>query len=348
MFDTMVFTKVVGAFCGALLVFLLGQWAAESLYSVGGGHGHGHGEQAYVIDTGAEDDTGEPAEEAPTFEELFRTADASAGSREWNQCRACHALEEGENKVGPYLHGVVGREVASVEGFNYSDALPAGESWSPSELSEFIAAPSDYAPGTSMGYAGLDDPEARANLIAYIIQESGQELSNFVTEAPAEDAATDAGEGEAAEGDAAGEGQTDAAADGGETEQASADAEQGEGADEGSSNGGSEFAQLVAAQDPADGEQLWNQCRACHALEEGVNRVGPSLYDIIGREVGTVEGFSYSGALSEAADVWTVENISALIENPRDFAPGSRMGYAGMGSEEDRAKLIAYLQAQFE
>ena len=77
MLDTMTMTKIVGGFCGALLVFLLGNWVAESLYATGGGHG-GEGEQAYVIEV-AESDTGGAAEEGPDFETVMASADADSG-----------------------------------------------------------------------------------------------------------------------------------------------------------------------------------------------------------------------------------------------------------------------------
>ncbi|WP_292293721.1 cytochrome c family protein [Marivita sp.] len=166
MLDTMTFTKIVGSFCGALLVFLLGKWAAETLYHVGGAHGE---EVAvYVIDTGEEEETAEVEEEVD-FETLLASADASAGERQWGKCRACHNLEQGANAVGPHLYGVVGRDVGAVEGFNYSGALSeAADVWTPENLFAFIENPRGYAPGTTMGYAGLGNPEDRANLIAYL------------------------------------------------------------------------------------------------------------------------------------------------------------------------------------
>jgi cytochrome c len=168
MFDTMVITKTVAALCGALLVFLLGVWAADGLYQPR----NAEAPQAFIIDTGEEEESAEPVEEV-TFEDAYAMADADAGSRSWSQCRACHQLEEGANGVGPYLHGVVGREVQAVDGFSYSGALAdVVEVWTPEEISKFIENPSDYAPGTSMGYAGLDDVQDRANLIAYIESES--------------------------------------------------------------------------------------------------------------------------------------------------------------------------------
>lgn len=168
MFDTMVITKAVAAFCGALLVFLLGNWAALELYVPR----NANAPQAYIIDTGADD---EPVEDVVvlTFDEAYEIADAAAGSRLWSQCRACHALEEGRNGVGPYLYGIVNREIGDVAGFNYSGALSqAGDVWTPEILSAFIENPSGVAPGTSMNFRGISSVEDRANLIAYIESES--------------------------------------------------------------------------------------------------------------------------------------------------------------------------------
>jgi len=71
---------------------------------------------------------------------------------------------------------------------------------------------------------------------------------------------------------------------------------------------------------------------------------GPTLYDVVGREISAVEGFNYSGSLVEVADVWTPENLNGFLENPSGWAPGTAMSYAGMRRIEDRADLIAYLE----
>ncbi|WP_323007324.1 cytochrome c family protein [Pseudorhodobacter sp.] len=167
MFDTMTMTKVVGALCGSLLVFLLGGWAAQALYSTGGGHGEG-ATQAYTIDTGA-DAPVEAAVEGPSFEELYASADAAAGEKVFSKCRACHKVD-GSNSTGPHLDGVVDRAKAHVEGFGYSDVLVgmAEESWTPENLDAFLANPKKYAPGTKMSFAGLPKPADRANLIAWL------------------------------------------------------------------------------------------------------------------------------------------------------------------------------------
>ncbi len=163
MFDTMTLTKATAGVCGALLILLLGKWAADVMY-----HDAGHGEQAYVIDTGAEEGGDEEAVEV-SFDEVLASADVGKGARVFNKCKACHKLEDGANGTGPHLYGVVGREKAAVEGFGYSDALASLEaSWTPENLSGFLESPKNYAPGTTMGFSGLRKIEDRANLIAYL------------------------------------------------------------------------------------------------------------------------------------------------------------------------------------
>lgn len=166
MLDTMTVTKVVGGFCGALLVFLLGGWVGESLYHVGGGHGGA--EQAYLIETGDSEAPEETGEEI-AFIDLLAEADAGAGERIWGKCRACHKLD-GTDGTGPHLNGVVDRQIASVSGFAYSDALASmsGEAWTPDHLDGFLENPKGYAPGTKMGFAGLKSVEDRADLVAYL------------------------------------------------------------------------------------------------------------------------------------------------------------------------------------
>ncbi|WGH79486.1 c-type cytochrome [Jannaschia ovalis] len=169
--DTMTFTKAGGAFCGALLIFLLGAWGAESLYHVGSdGHGEDHA-MGYEIEVASAEDDAAPAEAEPEipFEEVFVNASAADGEGLWRQCAACHKLEQGENGTGPYLYGVVGREIGAAEGYSYSDALAGkGEAWTPENLNGFLLNPKEWAPGTKMAYRGMSDIEDRANLIAYL------------------------------------------------------------------------------------------------------------------------------------------------------------------------------------
>ncbi len=104
-----------------------------------------------------------------------------------------------------------------------------------------------------------------------------------------------------------------------------------------------DFAVVMASASASDGEGLWRACRSCHALESGQHGTGPALYGVVNRPVQFYDDYNYSGALIEAADVWTPENLNAFLENPRGYASGTTMSYNGMRKVEDRANLIAYL-----
>jgi len=171
MFDTMTLTKAVGAFCGALLVLLLGKWAADSLYFAGSGGSEHGGEKVmgYKIEVGGDDSGGGEIEAGPTFEELLASADADKGEKVFSKCKACHKVQDGANGTGPYLYGVVGRPADSASGFGYSGALSAVvDVWTPEALNAFLESPKGYAPGTTMGFNGLKKPADRADLIAYL------------------------------------------------------------------------------------------------------------------------------------------------------------------------------------
>ena len=105
--DTMTATKMVGGFCGALLIYLLGNWAAEELYHVGGGHGGDHAAGYEIEVAEAEVEVDEMEDEGPLFAELYLAADADKGAKVFGKCKACHKLEDGANGTGPHLYAVV-------------------------------------------------------------------------------------------------------------------------------------------------------------------------------------------------------------------------------------------------
>jgi cytochrome c len=105
------------------------------------------------------------------------------------------------------------------------------------------------------------------------------------------------------------------------------------------------------AQDDAalveQGMTLFQQnCRTCHVVKEGENRLGPSLYGVVGREVGTVEGFSYSNSLASSGETWTEEHLDTYLQDPDGLYPGTRMLFAGLPDEEARSAIIAYLKSE--
>ena len=174
MFDTMTLTKAVGGVCGALLIFLFGAWASQSVYDLGEG-AHEDTTLAYSVEgaevEGAEVE-GAAAEEVaaePDFAVVFAAADADAGAQVFGKCKSCHKID-GSNGTGPHLNGVVGRGHAEVAEFKYSDAMAAlkGEPWTPEVMSAFLQNPKGAIAGTKMAFAGLSKVEDRANVIAYL------------------------------------------------------------------------------------------------------------------------------------------------------------------------------------
>ena len=96
--------------------------------------------------------------------------------------------------------------------------------------------------------------------------------------------------------------------------------------------------------DPVRGRRVFAQCMTCHAVQEGRNNVGPSLYQIVGRESGTVPGFNYSRANLDSDVIWTEENLFDYLANPQAYIPGTIMIFPGLRSPQDRADVIAYLK----
>ncbi|MEY5038611.1 MAG: hypothetical protein RL472_1717 [Pseudomonadota bacterium] len=170
MFDTMTVTKVTGAICGSLLVYLFASWASDALYATApASHGGEEVAQAYTIDTGAAEASTEAAAEGPAFADLFAAADPAAGEKVFGKCKACHKID-GSNGTGPHLNGVVNRAKGSVEGFGYSEGLlaMAGDTWTPENLDAFLTNPKGYVAGTKMSFAGLPKAEDRANIIKFL------------------------------------------------------------------------------------------------------------------------------------------------------------------------------------
>lgn len=116
----------------------------------------------------------------------------------------------------------------------------------------------------------------------------------------------------------------------------------------GEAGSGPSIASLLPTADMAKGEAVFKKCIACHTVNSGgANGIGPNLYGVVGEEVGTGKaGFAFSDALKSKGGKWTFDALDAWLTSPRKFAPGTKMTFAGLGNPEDRANLIAYLNAQ--
>ena len=110
------------------------------------------------------------------------------------------------------------------------------------------------------------------------------------------------------------------------------------------------FASLPEPYQTADynrGRRTFKLCQSCHTLNEGgQNLVGPNLYGIFGKEIGSVEGFTYSKAVQESDIVWTPEILAEWLESPRNFLPGNKMSFAGVRRPADRTAVIAYIMGE--
>jgi cytochrome c len=114
-------------------------------------------------------DTTAPEAAEPAIAYASLTGDAAKGEKLYMQCRVCHSLEAGKNGIGPSLHGVIGQPAGKVAGFAYSPAMAAsGLSWDEETLYRFVESPRKTVSGTKMAYAGMKDPQSRADLIAWL------------------------------------------------------------------------------------------------------------------------------------------------------------------------------------
>ena len=103
----------------------------------------------------------------------------------------------------------------------------------------------------------------------------------------------------------------------------------------------------LASADPAKGEQVFKKCAACHNAEPGgPNALGPALFGVMGNPVAGHPGFAFSPALKEKGGAWDWETMSQWLANPKKFAPGTKMTFAGLGNPEDRANVMAFLNSR--
>ena len=105
-----------------------------------------------------------------------------------------------------------------------------------------------------------------------------------------------------------------------------------------------DIAAIMALGDLAHGEKVFKKCAACHSIVKGgKNAIGPALYNVVGRKVGAIEGYKYSKALATYDKNWTLEELNGFLVKPAKWIKGTKMAYAGLRKEKDRASVIKYL-----
>lgn len=216
--DGFTFNKIAGAVLGTLLfgfvVIEVSHWLYPSPREVAHGDHMAYAVPGMENAHGGEENGGETAE--PDFPTLLASADPAAGEAQFRACGSCHNIAAGAgNKVGPNLWGIVGQAIGANSSFNYSGAMSNhGGTWTFDALNQFIENPSGYMPGTAMSYRGLRRNGARADLIAYLNQQSDNPLTLPEPAAAVEEAAGEAMDDMEDAADAAGEAAEEAAGDG--------------------------------------------------------------------------------------------------------------------------------------
>lgn len=261
---------------------------------------------------GTEEKPGEQKPAGSDLATLLAKADAAHGAEVAKKCGLCHNFDKGgPNMIGPNLYGVLGRKVASHEGYDYSDALKAkGGDWDYESIDKMITNPNEYVPGTKMAiFPGLPDAKDRADVLAFLRTKNDNppplpEVKPGETPAPGGEATTPA------------------------------------------APAGSDFMAALAIADPKAGEADVALCKVCHSFNKGgAVVVGPNLYGVVGRKIASVAGFNYTPGLKGHDGDWTFDKLDAWLTNPAAFAPGTMMAFPGIPDTKKRADVIAYLNA---
>ena len=101
---------------------------------------------------------------------------------------------------------------------------------------------------------------------------------------------------------------------------------------------------LMAQGDVTSGEKIFKKCAACHSINKGgKNKIGPALYNVVGRVVGGLDNYKYSKALASYGKEWSFEELNGFLKKPASYLKGTKMSYAGLRKEKDRASVIKYL-----
>ena len=120
-----------------------------------------------------------------------------------------------------------------------------------------------------------------------------------------------------------------------------------ESGDSASSDKSGDIMALLASAKASEGEKVFKKCASCHSISKGgKNKIGPALWGVIGRQVGTVAEYKYSKSLIAYGKKWSFEEMNGFLIKPKEWIPGTKMAFAGLKNEKDRASLILYMNSQ--
>ena len=330
--DAFEFNKFAAAILLALLVIFGGKTMSNIVFKAHKPEKPGYEiEVADAPDHGADKAAGAP--QVP-FANLLAKASAEKGKGVAKKCAACHTFNQGgANKIGPNLYGTLGRALGSAGGFAYSKALKAkGGTWDYDTLNQFLASPKGYIKGTKMAFAGVKKDDQRADLILYLRVQGDNKppLPEAKSEAAPEPKVAAK---PALEKPAMPEPEKPAATPAPEKPAAMAPAVN------------DTLGARLAKGDAARGKGVSAKCAICHTFESGgKNKIGPNLYGVAGRKVGSVVDFNYSDAIRAKRGTWTFEQLDCFITKPKECVPGTRMPFPGLPDAAARADLLAFLR----
>ncbi len=302
--DSTELNKIMAAFLTAGIVFGLGGVLGGKLI-----HSERPEHPAFAIVSALPEGVSAGPRAVPIATLLAHADPAKGQSDAAKLCGACHSFNKGgATMVGPNLYNMVMAPVAEGDGYDFSSGLKAHHGkWTFDDMSAWLKDPKGYAPGTKMAFAGITNDHQRADVIDYLrtLSDSPQPLPPVPKEAPA--------------GAAAGAGGAPAAPS---------------------------FAEEVGHADPKLGAAaVQRSCGACHSFDQGgATLVGPNLYNVVDRAIAAKPGYSYSAALTAKHAAWTYDNLNAWLTSPSGYASGTKMGFAGIPSEKQRAAVVDYLR----
>jgi cytochrome c len=282
--------------------------------------------------------------EVPPIAPFMAAADPVKGGADAKKlCAACHTFtKDGKNGVGPHLWDVLTRGHSALADYSYSKALEAkkGTKWTYEQLNHWLLKPAEFAPGTKMGFAGIKNEKERADVIAYLRSLSDNPPPLPTVEPAKAAAAAPAAAAPAAAAPAAAPKTAPAAPAAAAPAAAPAAAKD--------SMGLPPIAPLLAKGDvEAGAKDAKKLCSACHTFtKDGRNGVGPHLWDVLTRGHSALPNFNYSAVMkAKSGHKWTYEELNEWLYKPAEFAPGTRMAFAGIKKEQERANVILYLRS---
>lgn len=241
------------------------------------------------------------------IEARLAKGDPAKGEAVFKKCQSCHtATQGGANGIGPNLFGTVGKAIGSHPGFAFSDDLKAK--------------------GGNWDWANLDswlkNPKgfAAGTKMTFAGLSDPMDRANIILYMNKQGSNLPLPAVPAAPAGAA--------------------------ADAGAPAGGIDAA--LAAADLKKGEQSYKKCQSCHTANQGgANGIGPNLFGIAGEKVaGDRGGFAFSEALKQHGGTWDAATLDAWLKSPKAFAAGTKMTFAGLSDQQERANVIAYLNSQ--